>query len=198
MPGQKPQHDLRRTHAPPQLFPQLLGGVKLGWEYLAKGVLEDVDSGQKAVPGSLQAAGLDRLRRGIKPRADLRLGIEGALEPIHFQGPIRQSIGGQHRNGVTTRQAQKAFHRKLLPSLGLLVSLIGAVTVHPSRAASRASRSIPFETVSANLDTLSRTDYTRQIKPESLREHETMTSLQFTNVNPQLPRNSVDGYTLPP
>jgi len=28
---------------PGQLFPQLLGGVKLGWRYLAKGVFEDLN-----------------------------------------------------------------------------------------------------------------------------------------------------------
>ena len=129
--------------------------------YLTKGVLEDLDSGQKAVPGSLQAAGLDRLRRGIEPCADLRLGIEGALQPLHFQGPIRQAIDGQNRNGVAARQTQIPLHRELRPSLGLLVSPIGAVTVHPARAALRATRSIPFETVSTNLNALSRANLRR-------------------------------------
>ena len=88
MPGQKPQHVLRRTHAPPQLFPELPSGVKLGRKYLTKAVLQDFDSGQKAVPGSLQAAGLKQPRRRIEPTAHLRLGIEESLEAFDFQWSI--------------------------------------------------------------------------------------------------------------
>jgi hypothetical protein len=69
--------------------------------------------------------------------------------------------------------------------------------MHPSRAASWATRSIPFETVCANLDALSRTDYHGQIKTESFREHETNPSMQQRNVNLQPPRNSLDGYNNP-
>jgi hypothetical protein len=123
--------------------------------------VEDFDSGQKAVPGSLQAAGRDRLRRGIEPRAGLRLGIEAALEPVPLQGPIGQTISGQHRNGVAARRTQRAFHRKLLASLWLRVSLRGAGPMHPSRAALRAPGSIPCETVRANLEGPPRTESLR-------------------------------------
>lgn len=93
---QKAQHLLGRTDATPQLFPELFRRAKLGRQYLTKGVFETFDSGQKTLPGSLQAAGLDRLRRRIQPRADLRLSIEVTLEAFDLQGPIRQPIGRQH------------------------------------------------------------------------------------------------------
>ncbi len=96
MAGQKAQHVLRRTRAMPQLFPELLSSVQLAWEHLAKGVLQDFDSGQKAVPGSLQAAGLEPPRRRIEPSAHLRLGIEELLEAPDFQRSISQPSARQH------------------------------------------------------------------------------------------------------
>src|ERR1041385_3973111 len=51
--GQKSQDVLRRTHGAPQLLPELLSTLKLGRQHLAKGIFESIDSGQKALPGSL-------------------------------------------------------------------------------------------------------------------------------------------------
>ena len=53
-----------------------------------------MDSGQKAVPGSLQAAGLDQPGRRVQPTADPRLGIEKSLEPLDLQWPIGEPSAG--------------------------------------------------------------------------------------------------------
>src|SRR6266849_10414926 len=49
-------------------------------------------------------------------------------------------------------KAQIALHPEAIISFGLFVTPIRTMTMHPLRAASRTARSIPFETVSTNLD----------------------------------------------
>ena len=102
--GQKPQHVFRRTHRPAQLFPECLGLVKLGGQHLTKGVFKSFDSGQEAVPSSLQAARLDRFRRRIEPTAHLRLTVEVTLQSLDFQRAISQTSGGQNRDRMAARQ----------------------------------------------------------------------------------------------
>jgi hypothetical protein len=110
----------------------LLGGVKLGWEYLAKGIFEDNNSGQKAAPGSVQATGLDHPGRGIQSTTDLRLGIEESLQRAHFQRAIRQPGAGQHRDGVAAAGAHEALNSETLASSGFAKAPIKTVTMKPS------------------------------------------------------------------
>jgi len=110
----------------------LLGGVKLGWEYLAKGVFEDHHSGQKAVPGSAQATGLDHPRRGIQSTTDLRLGIEESLQTPNLQRSVRQPGAGQHRDGVAATGAHEALNWETLASRGFAEAPIETVTMKPS------------------------------------------------------------------
>ena len=130
--GQKPQHVLRRTHVAPQLFPELLSSVQFAREHLAKGVFQDFDSGQKAVPGSAQTAGLDQPRRRIEPTAHLRLGVEESLQAPRFQWSISQPSARQHGDRVATTHAQKALHSEAFPSNGFAEAHIETVTMEPS------------------------------------------------------------------
>ena len=105
--------------------------MKLGRKYLTKAVLQDFDSGQKTVPGSLQAAGLKQPRRRIEPTAHLRLGIEESLEALHLQCSISQPGAGQHRDGVAATGADKALHSEAIPSGGFAEAPIATVTLEP-------------------------------------------------------------------
>src|SRR3974377_2190056 len=153
--GQKSQDLLRRTHGAAQLLPELLSTLNLGGQHLPKGIFETIDSGQKALPGSLQAASLDDLRRRIEPTAHLRLIIEIRLEPIHFKRAVSQASHRQYRNGMPALRAQEAMHRE--PGFLLAahqISPIPAMTVHLGRAAVRTTRSISLKAVRSNLDGL--------------------------------------------
>jgi hypothetical protein len=74
----------------------LPGGVPFGRQNLTKGVFEYFDSGQKTVPGPLQATGLDDARRGIEPKAHPRLTVEKPLQPADLQRPISEPGARQH------------------------------------------------------------------------------------------------------
>ena len=115
-----------------QLFPELLSSVQLAWEHLAKGVLQDFDSGQKAVPGSAQTAGLDQPRRRIEPTVHLRLGVEESLQTPRFQWSISQPSARQHGARMATTHAQKALHSEAFPSGGFAEAQIETVTMEPS------------------------------------------------------------------
>ena len=131
---------------------QMLGGVKLGRKNLTKGVLQDFDSGQKAVPGSLQAASLDQPRRRIQPSADPRLGVEESLQASDLQGTVSQPRAGQHRDGVTAAHAEKTLDPEALGARGFAEAPIEPVTMQPPRASPWAVRAIPFEALSPNLN----------------------------------------------
>src|SRR5258708_5193527 len=102
------------------------------WDrFLTKGVFEDVDSGQKAVPGSLQAAGLDHPRRRIEPKAHPRLGIEESLQTPDFQRSISQSSAGQHRDRMPTTDAQEALYLEAFTSGRFAEAPIETMTMQP-------------------------------------------------------------------
>ena len=74
------------------------------------------------------------------------------MKLVDLQGPVRQAVGGQDRNGMAALRTQETQNRELVRSGRLRVAVVPAVTMKPALTASGAVGPITFEAVSANLD----------------------------------------------
>ena len=168
--GQLPQNRGGRTEATSQLLPQFSRVADPEGQDLTQGVFEDFDSGQKPLPGPLQAAGLHLLRRRVGSRTHLRLSIEVGPQSLGLQGTVGQTVGRKDRHRPTTGHTPVALNAQPLLSRRLGIPLIRAVSLQRLQTTVGTPRSIPLETVSPNLDAPVKTTPVVKIKTLYSRE----------------------------
>ena len=80
-----------------------------------------------------------------------------SLESIDFQGPIRQSLFWNDRNGVPAKRANKPLDGSKLLAARVLKSQIGTVSMETTRTLAWTGRTVSLKTVFPNLNGLHKT-----------------------------------------
>ena len=136
----------------PHLFPQVRRASNHARNQQAKGFFKRGDSGLESSPSPTQTSCFELARRRIGSRPDPRLRIEKGFQPRPLHRPIGQPVGCQHRNGQFTLRTPVALHRKALATGGPGVTVVTAVPMQPTGAASGTSRTLSPKTVRSNLN----------------------------------------------